>query len=310
MKLNKYKKREENRVSDSTLNSRMSALRKFEDFIGPGEPEIDDVEDWVDELIEQHNKGEIKSSTISQYVKAVKYYFQIVHNVYDEFGHINRLIPEKDVDHGEYLTEDEWELLKGNIHNYRNKSIVEMMYRYARRPSEIILLNERDIDFDKDTITFNILKKEKDDRGNMLPLLKLSSGKEHRVFRATFELNEDTKSILKTYMKYSPDVVEEIVYDGENMEVRPLFSTGHGRISYSTVWRMVKKEAEKAGIDKNITPKSQRHSRATHLNWAGYTPDEIADQQLVHGPETDVIGAYVHPRDEDQVREVMEISEE
>jgi len=309
MQVEKYRKREKNRVTDGTLQSRLSAIKKFEEFNGGGEPTVDDVENWVDELTEEYERGEIKSSTIRQYVKAVKYYFQIVLNQYENFEHVMRLIPEKDVDHGEYLTEEEWDTLRHNIHNYRNRAIVEIMYKYARRPGEIILLNKSDVDFEEGIITFNILKKEKDDRGNLLPMMKLKSDgevyQENRVFRATFELEEEAEKFLRRYIKYRPGATETMIYDGEESEVEPLFTTGHGRISYSTVWRMVKEEARKAGIEKNITPKSQRHSRATHLNWSGYTPDEIADQQLVHGPETDVIGAYVHPRDEDHVREVM-----
>jgi integrase/recombinase XerD len=87
--------------------------------------------------------------------------------------------------------------------------------------------------------------------------------------------------------------------------VSPLFTTTHGRISYDTIYKKIKSIAEEADIDKNITPKSLRHSRATHLDWDGKSPEVIARQQLAHNPDTQTISNYIHDRDEDDVREVM-----
>ena len=78
MQIDKYEKRIRNNVAESTLTSRLSAMRRFEEFINGGEPDVDDVEDWIDHLIDQHEKGEVKSSTIREYYKAIKYYFAVV----------------------------------------------------------------------------------------------------------------------------------------------------------------------------------------------------------------------------------------
>ena len=316
MQLEKYEQRERNQVSDSTLRSRMSALKKFNDFRENKreEPTVEDVENWIDHLIELHEKDAIKASTIRQYFKAVKYYFEKVLNKQDNLEHIKRWLPDQDVDHGAYLTEQEWANLRNAIYNIRDKAIVEIMYHYARRPGEVILLNREDIDLEEGTIRFNILKKKKDDRGDPLPWLKLYRDgevyKEHKVFRATFELLPEIEQMITKVIDFGGDAEETIEYDGEKITVHPLFSATNPRISYSSVWRMIKNASERAGIEKNITPKSWRHSRATHLNWAGHSPEQIADKQLVHDPETDVIGAYVHPRDEDDVREVMSTDKE
>lgn len=311
MQIDTYKKREENRVGDSTLKSRLSVLRRFDQFVDGGEPTVEDVEDWIDHLIDLHNDNQIKASTIRQYLKSIDYYFETVKGEYDKLEHIKRRLPEQDIDHGEYLTEEEWENFRNGIYNRRDRVIIELMYWYARRPGEIRLLNKEDVDLEEETITFNILKKKKDDRGEPLPYLNLKGSPDggvyerHRVFRATFELIDEVKPHLERYLTSSPNRTEMIEYDDVEMEVHPLFSGNNPRISYDTIWRMVKRETKKAGIDKNIIPKSGRHSRATHLNWAGHSPEQIADQQLVHDPETNVVGAYVHPRDEDDVREVM-----
>lgn len=309
MQLETYRQREQNRVSDSTLKSRMSALRQLDEFVGGEEITVDDVEEWVDHLIELHNNGGVKASTIHQYLKSVDYYFETVKGEHGAVEHLKRRLPSLDVDHGEYLTEEEWGRLRSGVHNIRNRAIIEIMYWYARRPGEMRLLNMEDIDMEEGTITFYILKKTYDDRGQLLPLLELKRDGEvyetHRVFRATYELIPEIEEIFEFMFEYRDEREENIVYDDEEMTVRPVFTARNARMSYNTVWKIVKDEAEKAGIEKNITPKSQRHSRATHLNWEGYTPAEIADQQLVHEPDTDVVGAYVHPRDEEQVRGVM-----
>jgi len=315
MQLETYKKREKNNVGDSTLNSRMSALRRFKSFVGEDrEAEVEDVEEWIDHLVEEYEKGNVKSSTISQYFKAVKYYFETVLNLHGDLEHIRQWIPSAEVDHGEYLTVDEWNKLRNNVHKFRDRAIIEIMYWYARRPGEVRLLNTEDIDFEEGTITFNILKKERDDRGELLPMMELQRDGEtyekHRVFRATFEIVDEVRFYLRQHLTYAGQRKETIIYDGEEMEVHPVFSANHARMDYHTLWRMFKKEVRAAGIDKNVTPKGARHSRATHLNWDGHTPEEIADQQLIHDPETDVIGAYVHPRDEEDVRKVMGTGED
>lgn len=309
MQLEKYKKRESNRVSERTLKSRLSALRRLESFAGNGELTVEDVEDWVDHLIDEFDEENIKSSTIRQYLKSVDYYFETVEGEHGAIEHIKRRLPDPDVDHGEYLDEEEWELLRSTVDNIRNRLVIELMYWYARRPGEIILLNKEDIDMEEKTIRFNILKKSKDDRGRPLPYLELKRDGDvydkFQVFRATFDLIDEIDYLLDLHMNYSSNSKQTVIYDGEEDEVTPLFSGNDARISYSAIWTMVKRETKKAGIDKNITPKSWRHSRSTHLNWQGFTPDQIADQQLLHDPESNVVSGYVHEREEEDVRGVM-----
>lgn len=275
------------------MKSRVSALNNFESFLGNGkEPTVEDVEEWVDHLIDQYDKGEIKSGTIKQYFNAVRYYFEMIHGGNDELSHIRKWIPTGDTDHGDYLDREEWKDLMKVITNYRDRAFVQLMYEYARRPGEVLLLNKGDVDMEEETITFTILKKKE-------------------TLRAKFTLRPESKEALENLDKFSMDMEVPAEHEWEEGDVvEPLFVSRHGRVSYDTMWRMVKEAAEKAGIDKNITPKSMRHSRATHLDWAGHSPAEIARHQLVHDPDTDVISAYIHDRSEEQVREPMVMDDE
>lgn len=284
------------------MASRMSALRNLEEFVGKGEePTIEDVEDWVDHMIEEFEEGNMKSSSIRQYLKSAGYYFEVIHNEVDPIDHIKRWLPENDSDPGDFLTEEEMESMRRSFHNVKYNAIYELMYLYARRPTEVILLNKEDVDFEEETITFNILKKKDKD----LPYLKTPRA-ERRVMRATFKLREEAKEVLEAYLPYRPNCTQTIELAGEELEAEPIFTTSQGRISYDAVWSKIKEVKGRMDIDKNITPKSMRHSRATHLDWNGKVPGNIARDQLLHSPNSDVIGRYIHEKGEDQVREVME----
>lgn len=300
MQIEKYKQRERHNVTDSTLNSRVSALNNLDDFVnGKDELAVDDVESWIDSLINEYEAGNIKAGTIKQYYKAVKYYWQKIHGDSSEIEHVRDWIPVGSTDHGDYLDRDEWDQLRDVATNLRLRAIVELMYLYARRPGEVRLLNFDDVTFPEDrpgeehgTITFNILKKDE-------------------PFRATYELKPNAERVIRDYLRYRTEATEEASQPWEEGEVvEPLFTTSYGRVSYDTIWSNIKNLAKKAGIEKNITPKSMRHSRTTHLDWSGQSPEVIARQQLIHDPDSNVVGHYIHPRDEEQVREVMSLDEE
>ena len=317
MEIETYRKRAKHNIHESTLASRISGQRHLDNFIGGGDPTVEDVENWVDHMIDLHDQGEIKASTIREYFKAVDYYFELVKGESEALEHIRKRLPTSDSEPGEFLTPDEWELLRENVVSYRDKAIVELMYKYSRRPTEVILLNMEDIDFEEDTITFCILKKKKAN-GQLLPVRKYGYNEEsrewdhiHRVFRATFELEPESRRMLENYLKYREDISESAEIEGQEREVSPVFLGRDGRISYDTVWRTVKVACKRAGIDKNITPKGAgRHSRSTHLDWSGNSPEEIGRHMLLHDPDTTVVGRYIHERGEEEVRPVMTTEDE
>jgi integrase len=317
MQLDKYEKRAANRISDSTLSVRLSALRKLENFVGGGEPDHDDVVEWADHLIDKHNDEEIKASTIREYMKCVDYYFEVVHGETGVVDDIKAYLPRRDTDPGEYLTMDEWDELLESTDALQDRLIIYLMYKYARRPSEIRFLNREDIDLENEEITFFILKKTDQN----LPMVRIGPEEgaweeEFRMFRATFDMVGETEKLLSRYMKYTdsdPVIIDSDAtgsrFDG-GVEMHPLFPGRNGHMSYANVWSKIKKAVENAGIQKNVTPKGMRHSRATHLDWQGNNPEEIARHQLLHAPDSNQIGSYIHEKDEDQTREVMTLDDE
>jgi len=305
MNIEKFKKRTETSIAESTLNSRISGIKHLQGFLDhDGEPTPEDVEEWVDHLIDEVKTGNVSSGTADVYFKAVCYYFRAVKGGDGEIEHLSKVLPTKEVDHGDYLQPEEWEKLQSYALNRRLRAFVDLMYYYARRPAEVRLLNWEDVDFEEGTITFNIVKKKKN-------------------LRATFNLKEEAEESLKAYKEFSieqtetrEEYVEHINGDIDEPEmiwgeeVSPIFTTSYGRVSQDTIWRNIKNLADKAGIDKNVTPKTMRHTRTTHLDWEGHSPEEIARHQLVHEPDSNVVGGYIHDRPEAEVRETMELEDE
>lgn len=312
MQIEKYRKRTEQRVADSTMKGRLSALRNLESHMGEDkEPTVEDVEDWIDHLIEKNKQGEVSSRTIREYLKAVKYYFNVVKGENGTLEHITSFLPERNVDHGEYLEVEEWDAVERNTLALVDRVMIKIMYYYARRPGEVRLLNVEDIELpdpedeeDRGSIKFYILKKQDND----LPYLHTSNDR-YRVFRATFEIVDEVERDLREYLHLHDAPKEELKLDDgvdeEVFEATPLFTTSQGRISYSGLRSRFRNIMESAGIEKNVTPKGLRHSRATHLDWDGENPEIIARQQLLHSPESSSIGNYIHERGEDEVRGVM-----
>jgi integrase len=330
MKLDKYEKRASSSVSEDTLNTRLSILRQVDNF-NSGELTVTDAEEFIEGLVEAHDDGEMKASSVREYYKAIGSYFTVVKGEPDALEHINWL-PKSDSDPGDYMRVEEWESFFQTLKTYRNKAYFMLTYEYARRPTEVLLLNKEDIGYDeendRDTITFSILKKGASSNTPTSTIWIESWDKEYDVYRTTFELKGEAKEHLETWIKMMDDVEETVVWkdidreaspkgeygdvsEGEEITVHPVFVTREGRMSYQSVYAKTKDAAEKSRVpeQKNITPKSIRHSRSTHLDWAGHSSSAIARNTLLHDPKTgtDVVSRYVHDRGEGDVREVMEL---
>jgi site-specific recombinase XerD len=116
--------------------------------------------------------------------------------------------------------------------NLKHKLIIMLGYSSGLRLNEIISVRLSDID-----------------RGRMQLRVKQSKGRKDRYTI----LSEKILPILDAYLdEYAPD---------------DLIFTGVGGKAYSdkSVQEVVKKAAKNAGINKDVTPKTLRHSFATHL---------------------------------------------
>lgn len=153
---------------------------------------------------------------------------------------------------------------------HRNKAIIEVMYGCGLRVSEVISLNISDI-YIKDEFIKVIGKGDKE---RLVPI---------------------GKKTLKELMLY---------LDGErrHQDIKPKFtdkafiSVRGTSLTRQSVFLLVKNIAKKAGITKNISPHTLRHSFATHLLEGG--ADLRAVQQMLGHSSISTTEIYTHVSDE------------
>ena len=143
-----------------------------------------------------------------------------------------------------FLTEAEMQCLfdaieRGAPGGERDHAMLETMYASGIRVSELIELRIRDLDLDNKVMRVI----GKGDKQRLLPL------------------HDEAVRVLKHYLlqvrahgKVQPDFSDHIFLNQRG-----------GRLSRVSVFKRLKQLVERAGIEKNISPHSIRHSFATHL---------------------------------------------
>ena len=148
----------------------------------------------------------------------------------------------------EFLTIEEIELLVNQIdrskkEGERNLAIIEVLYGCGLRVTELIELKISEIYWEEGFI--RIIGKGNKER--LVPLGKIAS-KHLKIYLNEIRVQQKVK-----------DLFVDHVFINKN----------GSKISRVMIFKIVKKLTEKAGIQKNISPHSLRHSFATHLVQGG-----------------------------------------
>ena len=176
-----------------------------------------------------------------------------------------------------FLEADEIRLLmsKPNLKSYlgvRDKAILELLFSTGLRVSELVSLNVEDINFDRNEIAV------------------LGKGKKIRVVF----LSDSSYSSLDQYLRNRGFEKEE--------KMSPLFiSLKNTRLTVRSIERIVKKYAKIAGITKNVSPHTFRHSFATDLLFAG--ADIRSVQSMLGHSSITTTQIYTHVTDQ-HLREI------
>ena len=125
-----------------------------------------------------------------------------------------------------------------NEFDYRNKAMIELMYGTGLRVSELVNLNLTDVDLDKGYVRC------------------FGKGSKERVV----PIGDIALKYLRIYiLEYRDSMKKGYLCDN-------IFLNNHGKaISRYGFLYLLKINAKKQGIDKDITPHMLRHSFATHL---------------------------------------------
>ena len=171
----------------------------------------------------------------------------------------------------EFLTIDEIELLVNQIdrskkEGERNLAIIEVLYGCGLRVTELIELKISEIYWEEGFI--RIIGKGNKER--LVPLGKIAS-KHLKIY-----LNE-----IRVHQKVK-DLFVDHVFINKN----------GSKISRVMIFKIIKKLTEKAGIQKNISPHSLRHSFATHLVEGG--ADLRSVQEMLGHQSITTTEVYTH----------------
>lgn len=152
-----------------------------------------------------------------------------------------------------------------NLLGQRDKAALELMYATGMRVSEIVELIQENLNLDVGFIRC------------------VGKGGKERII----PVGKEARFALKRYLtKSRPKLCKR---SGD----RHLFLSRLGRkISRQSFWKMLKKYARLAGIKKNITPHTLRHSFATHLLEKG--ADLRSVQEMLGHADISTTQLYTH----------------
>ena len=224
-----------------------------------------DIEKYIATL------SEYAPSTVSRNISAIKSFYSYM--VKSGKTDTNIADPIKEPKLGthlpSYLTIEEVnKLLDIEINNnfdYRNKAILELMYATGLRISEVINLEFKNIDFDECIVRI------------------IGKGSKERIV----PINDYAIEALNNYINIARP---SMLIKGENNYI---FINNHGnKMTRQGIFKMIKHECLKKGIDKNISPHTLRHTFATHLLENG--ADLRIIQELLGHSDISTTQIYTH----------------
>ncbi len=186
-----------------------------------------DVRTYLQKLIQE----ERSNSYINIAINAIKFYYEMVLGMPNRFYAIER--PRKEYKLPKVLSKEEILSIIDHTNNIKHRCIISLLYSAGLRRSELLNLTMKDIDSKR-----------------MVIKVKQAKGNKDRYTVLNKKVLEDLRIYYKTY---NPKV-----YLFEGLVIGKKYSS-------SSVLKIVRQAAEKAKIEKRVSPHMLRHSFATHL---------------------------------------------
>jgi site-specific recombinase XerD len=222
-------KLEINRYSENTARVYITCFEKFMDHHkGRDLLGIDELE--IRSFLQSVSRTGKSDSYLNQMVNAIKFYYEVVMEMPNRFYLVDR--PRKKAALPKVISKEQVKKLIDATGNIKHRCIASLLYSSGLRKGE--LLNLKLTDVDSSRMVINVIQgKGKKDRQTVLsPLVLTDLRQYYKAWKP------------KKYLFESP--------------------TG-GKYGNSSVLKIIKYAAIRAGIKKKVTPHMLRHSFATHL---------------------------------------------
>ena len=237
---------EEKHASDNTLSSYLRDINQFKTWLlGAGSPDLRRVKkDTINEYMLYLSGAGKSPATITRCTASLKsfYAYMLGRGAVKTNPAKNVAALKVERKCPEILTSKEVELFLEqprcvDAKGYRDHAMLELLYATGIRVSELISLDLKDLNLSAGFIRCASRGKER-----IIPLYHTA---------------------VKALQDYVRDIRPQLIADGGE---QALFVNMNGeRMSRQGFWKIIKYYQEKAGIEKDITPHTLRHSFAVHL---------------------------------------------
>lgn len=267
--INKYLDylRYERKLSDNTLSSYTNDLKDLDIYFN-GELLGNTYKDMTKYFDNINNIG---ARSLAHHITVVNSFYNFLEREEIIEGNpcANIILPKLPQKLPNYLTEDEInKLLNINLvtpYDYRNKAMLELLYATGLRISELVNLKINDVDLENCFVrVFGKGKKER-----IVPIGDVA------IKYLTIYISRYRDIILK-------DQISDYLFISNSLK----------NISRQGFFKLLKKECERCGIEKNVSPHVLRHSFATHM--LSHGADLRVIQELLGHEDISTTQIYAH----------------
>lgn len=256
--------------SPNTIKAYEVQKNVFHRFIGDIDLEDIDIKDLKNYII--LSKETLKSSSVQHRIKFLRSFFRWAHEEgYTTDNKAKRLkFPKEEKRLPKHLLLETIEALKLEAKNPLEELLIEFLYTTGIRIGELHSLDRKDIDLADESVT--VIGK-----GN----------KERKIY-----FSKRSKILIERYYSWRKDDEDCFI---------ATMNRPHKRMKTHQLRLKIKKIAERAGVEENVSPHFFRHSFATYLIERD-VPLDVIQYFLGHAsPETTKIYAYVSTEKKKQI---------